>query len=140
MALNGVLHWKVYSRPCKSSILGHSRNVASIKGQRSSSQVGFYIIPISWVFFNVAAQEINFCQPKTSDFEYFADIKTLKLIFVALKRISWKIVIKLSNWMIINDQEWTWMTWKRLKRIKKWNYFRQFGAAEVELSLEVHFR
>ena len=42
--------------------------------------------------------------------------------------------------MVMNDLEWTWMSLKHLKRMKNWNYFRQFGAAEVGLILEVHFR
>ena len=60
-----ALHSKVY----KSSIMGHSTRVASFKGQGNSGQVGFYIIPISWVF-------QKFANPKDLKFRIFVGLRS----------------------------------------------------------------
>ena len=87
--------------------MGHSTRVPSFKGQGNSGQVGFYIIPISWVFTKT-------CQPKKPRISNI--LSASEAGFCGYQKNLLKNCYKIIK---LNGNEWSRMNMNELKALEK---------------------
>ena len=89
--------------------MGHSTRVPSFKGQGNSAQVGFCIIPISWVFQKIVGN------PKNLRFWIFRRYKVPQADFCGFQKYFLKNCYKIIK---LNDNEWSRMNMNDLKALE----------------------